>query len=168
MKGVKLDIFLLCILSSFVPVVLFCLSNVIHHMYTFREYGIHVFNACILFVSLVAIARVARSLWEGISLELYVSQETVSMYEDMFRQVSSKLENVLNGNTECGPSPSWVDAGEHLPSSPTKAIARVGTGDQGVVTYDICFWDGKQWIANEDSEVTHWMPIPEEPKQCTH
>ena len=71
--------------------------------------------------------------------------------------------------------PSWIPVNERLPKLDKYVLVRFASNDMAVACYfnrdeDMIFWramtdDG--WYADCDNEPTHWMPLPEPPKEET-
>lgn len=65
------------------------------------------------------------------------------------------------------PEPRWIPVSERLPENGETVICVLKRGECWVATWnelDDNLWsDGENWCSN--SEVTHWMPLPELPKE---
>ncbi len=89
---------------------------------------------------------------------------------DMFTDVCmTELKNDLRAYYEQleAAQPKWISVEERLPPRGNAVLVFVNNqnGAWPCVTTDA--WDGA-WIDNADSEwhiVTHWMPLPEPPKE---
>lgn len=73
----------------------------------------------------------------------------------------------------CAYLPKWISVNERLPIVGDKVIVAIKdeSGDSAFV-YTYTGWysgNGKKWIVDDDfnNYVTHWMPLPEPPKEET-
>ena len=71
--------------------------------------------------------------------------------------------------------PKWIPVTERLPEKMQYVLARYQNNDMAVASWfggdeHIRFWRAmtdEGWCADCDSEPTHWMPLPEPPKEET-
>jgi len=78
------------------------------------------------------------------------------------RRSNNVMEQALAGERYRA-TPQWVDASKWLPQGPHEVLATDGEGSF------IAFCNGEKWWLHEldepcDSEVTHWMELPEIPE----
>lgn len=67
--------------------------------------------------------------------------------------------------------PNWIPVTERLPETHGHYLGHIVTGEFGQVSWEqIVFFDGHIFLWEHNSEewheeVTHWMPLPEPPKE---
>ena len=63
-------------------------------------------------------------------------------------------------------NPKWIPVTERLPELHGDFITAIAFED-GDILIDISVWYGKCWetLSGEKCNVTHWMPLPEPPKE---
>jgi len=67
--------------------------------------------------------------------------------------------------------PTWISVGERLPEKHVEVLIcteNYGKNELGFAT--VAVWDGSEWIETWDRQksvhyVSHWMPLPEPPKE---
>ena len=68
---------------------------------------------------------------------------------------------IANGVT----SEKWIPVTERLPDEGRHVLAWSEVGD----VYETAFWNGVRWIVTWEHDefvgVTHWMPLPEPPRE---
>ena len=93
------------------------------------------------------------------------SENTFAEAADAIEDLSKTLDEEVEINTALGCNmPVWIPVTERLPKDGAEVLAFNKTG----FAYVDCWADGKWKInsmVNEEHEiVTHWMPLPEPPK----
>lgn len=87
---------------------------------------------------------------------------------------NSGCEVTINMGTKSTPvayklsptEPKWIPVTERLPELHGDFITAIAFED-GDILIDISVWYGKCWetLSGEKCNVTHWMPLPEPPKE---
>lgn len=87
---------------------------------------------------------------------------------DAIEELKRRLEQALYM-----PLPRWIPVTERLPEKKKYVLVRYKNNDMAVACWfdgdeDILFWRAmidEGWRADCDTEPTHWMPLPEPPKE---
>lgn len=80
------------------------------------------------------------------------------------------LEMALAYLKEHFDEPKWIPVTERLPEKDKEVLCLLGDGEFWLAVWDHCddgLWtDGERWVSK--CFVTHWMPLPEPPKEVAH
>lgn len=60
--------------------------------------------------------------------------------------------------------PRWISVEERMPEKHKGVIVHCNDGFLTLMCYDGRDW---QWNGKQDNSVTHWMPLPQPPKEAT-
>ena len=62
--------------------------------------------------------------------------------------------------------PRWIPVTERLPEGEKDVLVWISVGETPIVAYDVdCYNEhAKRWVCFENN-VTHWMPLPDPPKE---
>ena len=61
--------------------------------------------------------------------------------------------------------PHWISVKERLPEENKNYLVYGVFLPLGVKAMDMNRFDGTKWLTSADVEITHWMPLPEPPKE---
>jgi len=61
--------------------------------------------------------------------------------------------------------PKWISVEERLPEESANYLTYGVFLPLGVKAMDLCRFNGKGWVTAATVEITHWMPLPEPPKE---
>lgn len=64
--------------------------------------------------------------------------------------------------------PTWISVDDRLPTEKVNCIVyykHAYNDNDGYWAIDVCFYDGVEFKVNLAYKVTHWMPLPEPPKE---
>lgn len=85
--------------------------------------------------------------------------------EDALKRVNKAYDRALS---ELAAAPRWIDAyNGTLPPDDEKilCLTRQKNGGWNIV---MGYCDGHQWHTGKNTNVTHWMPLPEPPEEVRH
>ena len=61
--------------------------------------------------------------------------------------------------------PKWISVEERLPEENANYLTYGVFLPLGVKAMDLCRFNGKGWLTTTTVKITHWMPLPEPPKE---
>ena len=59
----------------------------------------------------------------------------------------------------------WISVEERLPEESANYLTYGVFLPLGVKAMDLCRFNGKGWMIDQNVKITHWMPLPEPPKE---
>ena len=77
--------------------------------------------------------------------------------------VKALIRNMLTLETITPTVSGWVSVKDRLPDKPCSCLVFLIYGWRALER-----WEGDSWVLAKESEVTHWMPLPEPPKEENH
>lgn len=83
-------------------------------------------------------------------------------YDDPKREAKYEALNIAMDVMGCSIPSSWISVEERLPEKHAGVIVRCEDGYMALMTYDGSHWN---WNGRYEDSVTHWMPLPEPPKE---
>lgn len=101
----------------------------------------------------------------------HLVKEQAALFEPALKSLElSKRPYVLEA-----PQPRWISVKEQLPEKRKYVLVRYKNNDMAVACWfdgdeNILFWRAmtdEGWCADCDTDPTHWMPLPEPPKEET-
>lgn len=103
-----------------------------------------------------------------------LNKRAVNLKEKFSRnaELLSELMQAANAIEELS-KPHWIPVTERLPEDGVYVLGRYKNNEMAVVSVldhdeDFTFWRAQTdegWEADCDTEPTHWMPLPEPPKE---
>ena len=86
---------------------------------------------------------------------------------DVIEELSTQFDNMNEENIALyGALPKWIPVTEELPESDTNVLVKSGSfvSVWSLREGDV-YWEDEYSYFHDMCEVTHWMPIPEPPKE---
>ena len=119
---------------------------------------------------IVSEIRIAACGAEKPSSRLLLMQLAADAIEELLKEVQSRENDCINLTGECATYyaqiPHWISVEERLPERWKHCLLRFKNKNDswGGIELGYLASDGKTW-SDENHTITHWMPLPEPPKE---
>ena len=110
--------------------------------------------------------------WMGEEMWASACEPDDEMMEEVYCKLWSYENTGLEPEEICFRASRWISVKDRLPTDPRFVLVHVKHPAQSHYPEWSCImtdmWLGDRWVENADEEVhevTHWMPLPEPPKE---
>ena len=101
---------------------------------------------------------------DGIEFEVQIADFTPEGFKNAFQEFTNKMKEGIVALINAQPSFGWISVNERLPKEQQEVLVCADSGE----TQETAIWTGFRWNVTwnhqEIINVTHWMPLPESPK----
>lgn len=89
--------------------------------------------------------------------------EKLSSYAKLYEDLADKGQKTARELLDA--YPKWISVEALLPQENKSYLIYGVFLPLGAKATDLCRFDGKRWLIDQNVKVTHWMPLPEPPKE---